>query len=614
MPKDLKDFPRPPSDNGRGLHGSASSGWSGGGEGYDFWIGELVSMGVKWVKVVDSGGDSLEFCEHLLAAGVFPIVRVLRRDPPPNDAPEPNPGHINATEEETIRRLVAAGVRYFETNNEPDVPGEWKNGAIPGDPIETAKLVALNWLFDARFILAAGGLPGLPAISSGGSMDLMGALISLGRQDILLEGCWIALHNYSKNLPIDYPEDPVNRNGAPLTTAEYDQGAFTLWAWWNNAVGRADTLDEVNSMRSAGKNPDETIQHEHACFREFEFYNSLAMKYLGRSIPIISTECGYSIGRREDGRYARVTPDAHRDSTVALFDYMQRQAPDYYFAAVPWLMPETQGMEMDAWYSSFWKRTLQSSSTVRDGIPPIAVAGLTLGNRLPVIEAVKQMSNLARRMPGVQPPPPPVQVTAAPQPARHAPLKYVVVGTDTIAKIAKQFGTAASEIVALNRLASPDSIQPGQVLLIPRAGESPVTETPKPESAPRPARAEAGLAALFPEPDLPAPAPAPSPQAPGAQAEAATMPAPLATPDLPPAPPRTSLSPEAPVSAPSTASPQPAPPAVQPPTRPASAPASPQTAAPAFQPATRPPTPDTPPAVRPSAPSPEIPKPTITPA
>ncbi|MDE3089394.1 MAG: LysM peptidoglycan-binding domain-containing protein [Chloroflexota bacterium] len=504
MPKDLKDFPRPPNDNGRGLHGSASTGWSGGNEGYDYWIGELVAMGVKWFKVLDDGGDSLIFCEKLLAAGIFPIVRVIRKDPPPNDTSEPNPGHINLAEERTIQRLIAAGVRYFETNNEPNLGAEWKSGVMPNDPLEAAKLVALNWLFDARLILAAGGYPGLPAISVGGKMDLIGALVALGRHEILMEGCWIALHNYCLNHPIDYPDDPINRSGQPINAAQYDQSAYTQWAWWNNAIGRAESIDEINAMRAAGKNPAQTIQQDHSCFREFEYYNHLAMKYLGHSIPILSTEGGYWIGRREDARYSRITPDAHRDLTVAMFDYMQRQAPDYYFAAVPWLMFASAGWETDAWYSPFWKRALQGGSDGRGGIPTIPVRGAALGDRLPVIDAVKAMPNLARRMPGVQPAPPLQPPVAAP-PAKPAPLKYVVMAGDTLSKIAKQFGTTWQQIAALNQLATPDLIRAGQTLLIPRI----VNEAPAAVLETLPPHARPGLSALFPDEATTRPAPPP---------------------------------------------------------------------------------------------------------
>jgi hypothetical protein len=296
MPKELRNFPRPANDNGRGLHGSLDAGWNGGEQGFDYWVRLLVEMNIKWFKVIDLGGNSAPFCEKLVAAGIFPIVRILRRDPPPNDSPEPNPGHIGAFEESTIRRLVSIGVQYFETNNEPDLTLAWKHNAIPGNSVEAAKLVALNWLFDARFILAAGGLPGLPAISNGGNMDLMGALVALGRQEILLDGCWIALHNYSRNRPLNFPDDPINRFGSALTAEQYNLGALTRWAWFDTATGEADSIETVIELRANSANPASTIQQDHAGFREFEYYNSLAMKYLGRSLPIISTEGGAILG------------------------------------------------------------------------------------------------------------------------------------------------------------------------------------------------------------------------------------------------------------------------------------------------------------------------------
>ena len=114
----LEDFPRPKDDNRRGVHWSASI-YHPKGSALDFWINELQAMHIKWVKLLDdSGGSSLEVCQRLIAADIMPVVRLWRG--------EPNPGHIGGREEDTIRRLVAIGVRYFETNNEPDLPAEWR--------------------------------------------------------------------------------------------------------------------------------------------------------------------------------------------------------------------------------------------------------------------------------------------------------------------------------------------------------------------------------------------------------------------------------------------------------------------------------------------------------
>ncbi|MFZ1266023.1 MAG: hypothetical protein WAU95_06125, partial [Anaerolineae bacterium] len=115
----INDFPRPPDDNGRGLHWSArvyhptdqptrSAGNASADEAYamsarvyrspddalmygageplavnwtaalheasaselDYWINELQAMHIKWVKLMDDGGgSSLLICQRMLQAG-----------------------------------------------------------------------------------------------------------------------------------------------------------------------------------------------------------------------------------------------------------------------------------------------------------------------------------------------------------------------------------------------------------------------------------------------------------------------------------------------------------------------------------------------------------------
>ena len=478
MPLSLTAFQRPPQDNGRGAYTISTSGWKGGDHGLDAWIPEFQALGLKWLKVLDDKGDSLPLCQKLVASGIFPVVRILRRDPPPNDAREPNPGHLNAAEEQTIKRLIDVGVLYFETNNEPDLSAEWKNGAIPADIPEAAKLVALNWLFDARFILDAGGYPGLPAVSGGGNLDLMGALVTLGRQDILLEGCWIAIHNYGLNRPLEYPNDPANQSGEPLVYAQYDFGPLTTWAWWNPERVRADTIDEVNHLRASLKNAGANSLRDHAGFREHEYYDALARKYLGRSIPILSTEGGYLVGRRPDLRYPRVTPQVHAELTVAAFDYMQREAPDYYFANMPTLLFPSPGRQPDAWYGDFWQRAFVSGPRTNAPIPPFPIPGMKLEPNLPAVNAVKAMSNLPRA--GLPPPRPrPVSVAAA-RPASVAPRQsdYVVQRGDTLSGIAKKFSTTVTVIARANNIVDPSQLLVGQRLLIPAPAATPPPPPP----------------------------------------------------------------------------------------------------------------------------------------
>jgi LysM repeat protein len=469
MSLSLGDFRRPPQDNGRGIRGVSASAWSAPGQSLDYWVGEIQELGIKWVHIPDSKCDSLTLCLKLVAAGIFPVVMILRQDPPPNDSREPNPGHLNAGEEETVRKLVDAGVLYFETNNEPNLSAQWKNGAIPTSPEEAAKLVALNWLFDARLILEAGGYPGLPAVSIGNNMDLIGALTMLGRQDILLEGCWIAIHNACLGRPLNYPADEVNQIGAPVAPDKYDFGPFTRWTWWNPQRGRADTRDEVNQFRASNKKAGSTVFQDHACFREYEFYAALALKSLGRPIPILSTDGGYAVGQRIDARYPRVTPDMHAEMTVAMFDFMQREAPDYYFGAMPSCLLASPGLQSEAWYGDYWQLKFQKGSGRNAFLPPFPVPEAHMDARLPVVAAVKSMPSVNRlgQQPGVLASAPVSPRPLPPPPPPSEESVYAVKPGETLAGIAERFGTTVPTVLTLNRLADQTKIIPGQRLIIP---------------------------------------------------------------------------------------------------------------------------------------------------
>ncbi len=363
---ELKDFPRPPQDNGRGIHWSASP-YHPEGETLRFWINELKEMNIKWVKLLDDGGgSSLKVCEALLREGIMPIVRLYRH--------RPNPGHIGGREVETVKKLVAIGVRYFESNNEPNLPCEWQNGYMPPNWLE---IVAENLIIDADIILGLGGLPAIPAVSVGEKTDIFSE-IAKRRPDLFDSGIWAAIHNYTLNHPIDYPYDPVNQEGKPLTLEEYLSYGPVDWVWDNQP------LEWINEWRAKDKNPGATVMDDPSCFLAFEQANALIVRACGHSIPIISTEGGPVVGWRDDRRYPRITPALHRDMVVAINDYMQRQAPPYYFAMCHWLIANYKighfdpTWETQAWYTDWWNE--------RFG----------LSGRLPAVDAVKAMPSITR--------------------------------------------------------------------------------------------------------------------------------------------------------------------------------------------------------------------------
>jgi hypothetical protein len=335
-----------------------------------FWIAELQQMHVKWVKILDDGGgSSLAFCEQLLAADIFPIVRLYRQ--------APNPGHLGGRETETIKRLVKAGVRYFESNNEPDVAIEWKNGVVPPHALD---IVVDNFIFDADAILGAGGLPALPALSVDGIGSALGKVVARRRADLFDNGAWIAIHNYTLNHPLDYPYDAVNQAGLALTQEEYDK--LGAWAWDNQP------RELINQWRASDKNPGKTIADDAICFLGWQLPDEAALRVLGHKVPIMSTEGGPCMGWRDDRRYPRLTPQMHADWIVAINDFLQGNGqihgvscPDSYFTMCFWLLANRRlgsfdiTWESQSWYSDWWNTTFD------------------LQGQLPVVDAVKSMHN-----------------------------------------------------------------------------------------------------------------------------------------------------------------------------------------------------------------------------
>ena len=359
----IEDFPRPKADNRRGIHWSASV-YHPVGSALDYWLSELQAMKIKWVKVLDDGGgSSLEVSQRLLTADIMPVVRLYRM--------EPNPGTIGGREQDTIRRLVAAGVRYFETNNEPDLSVEWKGGHMPSNWLDA---VVDNFILDADFVLAAGGLPALPSMAVGSKANALNLVVKRGRADLFQKGAWIAIHNYTLNHPLDYPYDPVNQEGQPVSQADYD--ALGPWAW--EGISR----DQINQWRASDKNPGDTISDDASCFLAFQAMDKLARQALGFAVPIISTEGGPVVGWKEDRRYPRTTPNLHCERAVAIAEYMQgtreihgERCPSNYFALCHWLLANYRigfmapGWESQAWYTDWWNKDFGTQ-----GVLPVVAA------------------------------------------------------------------------------------------------------------------------------------------------------------------------------------------------------------------------------------------------
>lgn len=190
-------FPRPPEDNGWGMHWIPTVSQERGA--VDRFVAEVVRMHIKWVVFLNDGtniGNNDYLVDRLVAAGIMPVMRLYRSALLPYD------GNIH----QLVTHYRAKGVYYYQLYNEPNVNVENNQGfANPNQ-------YAVAWAAAARQVINAGGLPGIGAFSPGGAYDhydfLDRTLRALRYNDDihLLGHAWLSVHNYHGTRPFDDSE------------------------------------------------------------------------------------------------------------------------------------------------------------------------------------------------------------------------------------------------------------------------------------------------------------------------------------------------------------------------------------------------------------------------
>lgn len=341
---ELSDYERP--SGLRGLHGSPGT---HANFDHDHWIGQLQGMGICLYKIMDDGsGSVLEFARKLRARNIMPIVRMWEH--------LPNPITLSAKARATVRRYVEEGItRWFEVNNEPNLPHEWRSGEwrSGGRP----ELVAENWLKDAETVIQMGGYPAFPALAQC-ALDSESSSIrwymrafewmarnAAGRaREAFSRGAWIASHDATLNhcyrdhagqWHFEYPYDPICQADKPGRTI----------------------MDDDNSL----------IGHRVPV--------QLLKEHLGLVVPVISTEGGVFLPHdgflQWDNRYPGYDVHGHAERTVAMYRWLENNTPDYYFGMCPWLIAsELMGHPPGPWSKDCW---------------------FWVGSNQPVVDAVRRM-------------------------------------------------------------------------------------------------------------------------------------------------------------------------------------------------------------------------------
>jgi hypothetical protein len=341
---ELSDFERPPGL--RGIHGSPGT---HANFDHDHWIGQCREMGICLYKLMDDGSASvLQFAKKLRAQNIMPIVRMW--------GDRPNLSTLSSKALSTVKSYIDQGItRWFEVNNEPNLPyewrsGEWRSGGRPD-------LVAQNWLRDAESVIELGGYPAFPALAQCSqnpdsssiqwyieAFEWMARSAAGTAREVFSRGAWIASHDGVLNhcyrdgdgdWHFEYPYDPINQADKPGTTI----------------------MDDDNSL----------IGHRVAV--------QLLKEHFDLVVPVMSTEGGvfvpYDAVVQWDPRYPGYDVNGHAERTVAMYRWLEDNAPNYYFGMCPWLIAsELMGHPPGPWSKDCW---------------------FWVGQELPVVAAVKQM-------------------------------------------------------------------------------------------------------------------------------------------------------------------------------------------------------------------------------
>ncbi len=361
-------FPRPPRDTGYGLHWCPGLSLLPREQVVEEWLPRLVHLGASWVTFTEPR-EALALADPLRNAGIMPIVCLERPQP---DVP------LDPETLALVDDLLRAGVVYFELGRRPDVPQRWPHEV----PQDARHRVAQALAQDLEAILERGGLPGLPATEPTPDWDLVGALLDLGREDLLAGPVWQAVHNWPGNRPPDYPNDPVNQDGLPVTPALYHT---LVREGWSGDPWQGRTRSQVNALRRREARHGRPGPLDLPCWSSYQEVAHTTQTRLGRPLPLIATVTGYRVGDATDPRYPAVTPRLHMALTLELCRILMGTsrryppAPDLLLAATFWLLAgqaiqsAREVSEEAAWFSPRWP-----------------------GGHLPVVDALAQEPKLPR--------------------------------------------------------------------------------------------------------------------------------------------------------------------------------------------------------------------------
>jgi len=308
----LQTFPRPPNDNGRGIH----FGLDLRQDHIDRFKPMIADLDIKWVLVY--AGDEQQIERAATAMWQANEAFVVARPAAKIDRGWPN-------WEGFVQKMQQVGVPpYIQIFNEPGDDREW-DGRVPPNYEE---IYAQKWIQAARRIVNAGGYPGVQILGEDEWNAVAYYLNRPENQDIK-ERTFFALHNYGINHPPDYP---------------YNEGL--------------------------------TIFDDDVSILSFLAYAKWQQDTIGMVLPMIGGEGGWGFTNQDDPRYPKIMEELHAQYHGEMFDWFRtgvigngEPLPDYLLSIAPWIL-YCYLWPMDQWYYPQGGEHLPDTINAVKSIPP----------------------------------------------------------------------------------------------------------------------------------------------------------------------------------------------------------------------------------------------------
>ena len=313
------DWPRPPADNGLGIH----AGLDFSEEAIAADAARAEELNLKWVLLAPEDETQLRRAVSAYwQKAIMPVVR-------PRCLVDEDHDFVK-----DARLMLEMDIpAYVQVYNAPEQAEEWRTGR------PDMEVFASRWLTQAEALVEADAYPGLQVNRIEDLRTVVEEAKSQGLQHIFRHA-WFCSHNYGRNRPARYPYDDINQRALPVQHPEWEF---------------AGSIEDVNRWRREGQQSGQDISEDYDCVLGFLAYARVFVDELGYVPPFICGDGGWKYGDLSDRRYPKVNDFLHQAHHVAMFAWFRDgmlshggRLPEYLFAVCPWILSSRS--DPAAWY------------------------------------------------------------------------------------------------------------------------------------------------------------------------------------------------------------------------------------------------------------------------